>query len=709
MRLTLVHIKNFRGIENIELKFEQRVALIVGPNAIGKTSILEAIRVVKAILLPRYAEEARQVLVAIGALSPNYQFGSQQVDLSAVAGDITKPVEIRMGVKLSSAELTQLSNNAVQVAQALVRSSLAVNQDQAQLQLVQYLSSEEGKARLVDEERKATAYVQSLAENPEIVLCLTFNPSTGAIQGDNQMAQTVLGVIEGLQPPSKSLLSYFPADRAMPAGEVNIQLGAADMAAQVQSHVGQAATKYQRLKQAFVNSLIYNDAKTAKIKDEFNLIFSSLLDGKSFAGFQQSPIGALKVLVTESRSNRTFDIDLMSSGEKGLVLTMALIGQTVGEGGIVMIDEPELHLNPAVCKKLVGYLCDRLGGSHDLQFLLCTHSAEIFGAALQREDCEVFHLRSGKVVSKMYTSDVEEVQEALRRLGTSQMDIFSARGSLYVEGDSDVDILEAGFSQELAGFKLISLGGRQEVEKAVRELQAAETKKTLEHRHCFIFDLDHAPSGLVSSAEVKVIQWQRTCIENFLLDDKSLYDVVHAHAKNVGSRGEFWNTVQELALSQLKDLAIRKCYSDLQPDNPGFRPKELQKKNFDEAAEQLFSSLSKIRDQLSDLEANSWKRTFIEKCKEFVDSNRPKWERDWLILCDGKRVFSDLQGQYSMKLSSIELKKRVMRNMRADRAQTWSELSKKIADGVGQEVKVKLSVKPQFSYQYTLQPQGRFR
>jgi hypothetical protein len=44
------------------------------------------------------------------------------------------------------------------------------------------------------------------------------------------------------------------------------------------------------------------------------------------------------------QTNRTFDLDVMSSGEKGLILTCLLIGRSIVNGGIILVDEPELHL-----------------------------------------------------------------------------------------------------------------------------------------------------------------------------------------------------------------------------------------------------------------------------------------------------------------------------------------------------------------------------
>jgi predicted ATP-dependent endonuclease of OLD family len=58
------------------------------------------------------------------------------------------------------------------------------------------------------------------------------------------------------------------------------------------------------------------------------------------------------------------------------------------------MDEPELHLNPAVCKKILPFLNDVIAKPKDIQTILCTHSAEILGNAFERGDCGVYHLRS---------------------------------------------------------------------------------------------------------------------------------------------------------------------------------------------------------------------------------------------------------------------------------------------------------------------------
>lgn len=47
--------------------------------------------------------------------------------------------------------------------------------------------------------------------------------------------------------------------------------------------------------------------------------------------------GLVSVQIRQAADGRIFDIDAMSSGEKGLILTFLLIGRSVANGGIVLI------------------------------------------------------------------------------------------------------------------------------------------------------------------------------------------------------------------------------------------------------------------------------------------------------------------------------------------------------------------------------------
>jgi AAA15 family ATPase/GTPase len=58
MRIQRLDVENFRGLEGISFQPDKPLNVIVGPNAVGKSTVLEAIRLVKAMLAPRYFQDS---------------------------------------------------------------------------------------------------------------------------------------------------------------------------------------------------------------------------------------------------------------------------------------------------------------------------------------------------------------------------------------------------------------------------------------------------------------------------------------------------------------------------------------------------------------------------------------------------------------------------------------------------------------------------
>lgn len=82
----------------------------------------------------------------------------------------------------------------------------------------------------------------------------------------------------------------------------------------------------------------------------------------------------------------------------------------------------------------------------------------------------------------------------------------------------------------------------------------AERKGELDTPKCFIFDRDNMPTELSSTKLVKVLQWKRKCLENYLIDEKIIYDVLKApdiSKKSIVARGEVPEIFKRIATSQI--------------------------------------------------------------------------------------------------------------------------------------------------------------
>ena len=683
MWLHSVNIRNFRTIDNLTIEFDQRTNVIVGPNAVGKTTVLEAIRLAKATLAPRTQNELQSVFIGLGAISPH---NPTVLNSAALARDPGRLVEIDLFYKLIPSEIDHLEFLIPLIANSIVRAETgAAGMVQNQIALVQYLSSQNGQQHLTT----ATKLISSAIPNIKIIglisLKLRIDPSNGVVNGLNQIDQLIFSAMESRLPTYQALFSYFPADRAMPIGEITIQIGGPDAMAQLESHNSQPQTKYHRLKPTIVNNMILSDVNRAKMNDDFAKIFEKILKDRILEGVHINELGLVSIKIKEISSNRVFDIDGMSSGEKGLILMFLLISQSISKGGLVLIDEPELHLNPAVCKLLLPFLIEEYLVPNDVQAIICSHSPEILSCAFDSPLTRLLQLKSPTVISRIYPEDKTEVFDALRRLGVSTSDVLFAAGSIFVEGDHDKDILEAGFGRLLTKFNMTQLGGRQNIEKEIKTLQDADNINDISTLKCFIFDLDNAPTTLKSSKNVRIVQWKRRCLENYLIDNKIIYDLLsdrdNCPVPLVG-RGELQTELFNLAFNQLQDFVSNDVYNKYFYENLGIRPKELVGKQFSEMSNILFGRINTLKKQIESLSEIDWKKEFIEKCEAEVSLRAGDWKPQWITLCDGKRFFSDLHQKYKLKMKPLKFKKMIIERMQHEKSEGWILIQSLLTEGL---------------------------
>ncbi|MDH3690731.1 MAG: AAA family ATPase [Gammaproteobacteria bacterium] len=680
MKIQRCQIKNFRGLSDIDLVFENKTCLVAGPNAIGKSTVLEAIRLNRAVLLPRYPTEGQSVLHALGAVqNPNQiMLRGGYFDFSAIARDANTPLNINLDVILNDDELRKINASLDQLAYDHLRGSLGNQGQQDQLALTQYLSSPEGRARYKEGQREMQDYAGTLNTTDPLSLKMIIFPN-GQARGDDAKAQLVAGFLERSLSPSEALFSIFTADRALPTGEAAIQLGAGDADNQIKSHIAEPNLKYQRLKHGIANATLLKQ----EVEKDFQIIFDEILPGKKLAGLSISPIGNFRVAIQEEGLARPFDIDSLSSGEKGLILTFLIIRRTIAKGGIVLIDEPELHLNPGVCRKLLNFLIDHCIKTNDVQAVICTHSAEILNTAYERSDCDIHHLKAHDNATPIFRGDFDEMFQALGRLGVSPAESFFYEGNVFVEGPVDEEILVEGFRSTLGDrIKVTSLGGRKAVEAEIRNLQASEKTRKLDKMHCFLFDQDRDTTALCSTPLVKVVQWDRYCLENYLLNLQILYDVFNGTPNvDLPDRGIFANKVKELAKRQIRPIVARQIYEPDRPRSPGLANEDLSD-DYADMAEILAKKLTSLRSSVSKLDIDAWKVNFLKAVDNKHTEVDEQWDTGWAELCDGKKLLEVVCREYSVNRDRTEIKKDIVRRLRDQQTVEWQNVDKKLREAI---------------------------
>lgn len=670
MHISHITIKNFRALENIDCDLSKRINVIVGPNGVGKTTIIQAARLVKGLIAARSQNEAMQVLISLSAASPHFP---QRIFLQSLARDLKYPVEIRCTYQLSSDEVATVSSAIPE----FVQNTVAARAGQTFVNptaLIQYLQSETGQAAQVAVTKEVSAAIGRLEKDASLMVGLTIDASTGAMAQADPLGGPIIGFLDQRLPPSLTYFSYFPADRALPMGEVNLQLGAPDAQQQLEAHSSQPQLKYQRLKNTILSSLVINQPDAPSIKQDFETIFSGLLRGRTIKNITLNELGLLSIMTQDTVTGREIELDSLSSGEKNIALTFLLVARSIAKGGIALFDEPELHLNPAVSRDLLPFIMREYALGRDIQFIMCTHSPEVLSGAFKDESCTHLHLKSASDLTPVGKRAIDEYSDALQRLGTSFSETLFYEGTIFVEGDSDIVFLETGFPELIKKYQLKDRGGRREIEKTVLEIQSFEKKGQKVDPIFLIFDLDDEPTKLQNSESVRLLQWPKRCVENYMIDIDVLAELLrddNITTTKVGSAGEVHNLLRDLAFEQLDGLAARNVYVSRGYRAPSFLRSDLEQVGKKEIAEALYGRMKDAQKSMPNVDKDQWVEEFIASVEAEKAKLKLSWEAKWKDLCDGKQLISDLHKKLKFRMSEASLKERIVRKMRDLGSDNW--------------------------------------
>lgn len=562
--------------------------MVAGPNGSGKTALFDAIRIFKEALAgySRRTPGQSQVHQILSQVGPVVTIGADQTRISA-----------SIQITRMEAEVIELPEEHPLFLDATVSVS-AVPSGQSE--------------RVTSISGVDVQYLQNLF---------------GVKYGD----ESLLGVVD-----------HIGADRRFASNQVaSINFSDEYAETELQRLVANSVDKFQNLTQDLVMMRMLDmDERERQVDTPSNYIesvrdiFRHFLPDREFLGVDMPPAfrGPPRVLV--GSGGVTHDINQLSSGQREILMTYTHLEKLRPTGSIILFDEPELHLHAALQRRVISHL-QRLLERGNNQIWVITHSEEIVGST---EYDSLFSTTANGDPALVPVSNKAERLELLQSLGASIGLQLTSPKILFLEGDSDADLLQLLFDTLPAGLSLVPTAGKGNLMRLTGT--AMELLETVIRDGQFYLvrdrDIEDNPMKLDQLAEKyrhKFFVWNRYHIENYLLDEEAIFSVLcedddipdPTSCEGLGAQLRF-------EADQQRDTVLaRRIESTLNQhlrNRMQLNPQEGVRSSLEKAAQQR---LKRTKEYLDPPQI----QTLLDETEAELNEH---WEENWKGLCIGREV-----------------------------------------------------------------------
>lgn len=220
--------------------------------------------------------------------------------------------------------------------------------------------------------------------------------------------------------------------------------------------------------------------------------------------------------------------DELSSGESELItlaieLLVFALSTKEGHRGLLLFDEPDVHLHPDLQARLMRFLTD-LVDKHNFDVIIATHSVAILAELSNNSESAVHFMRTGDAA--LHFGGIDEIyKDLLPVFGAHPLtELFNKTRTLLLEGEDDVRIWQEAVRTTNGRLKLtpIGCGGTPNItsyEKRMAEIISSvyENGKAYSLR-----DGDGAIEELSNEGPIVKMRMRCYSTENLLLSDDVL-------------------------------------------------------------------------------------------------------------------------------------------------------------------------------------------
>jgi len=536
------------------------MVIIAGQNGSGKSCIFDALRLLKSVYGGYQHNEWQQWL---GEFQIDNSTPSR--DLRTLFNDPTKELRVACDFSLSDDERRYLRSNANEVLREAVWKSTVPDAYQwggTQMNSLSPQYRQREQEVLAKVSQFFPRFMQEL-EADTLHGEFFIPPGTG-LHVAEAMALSAIFMI--YRPKDIGVFEFHGAQRHYNRENIqniNLNLSATEQR-NSQSALYNLANKYNNVKSEMAASYVkiilaekagVSSDQQKNLTNTLKELFSTFFPDKEFLGPQATADGALTFQVKTS-SGSYHDLDELSAGEKEILYGYLRVRNNAPKRSIILMDEPELHLNPRLIRGLPQFYHKNLGEALDNQLWLVTHSDALLREVVGNKNYNVYHMLScgntpaGESQLKPL-SIAADLDRALIDL-VGDLAAYHPGGKVIIfegGGDTDFDqkVVATLFPQLQGKANLISGSNKMRVRALHETLDRASRDGALPFQFYAVTDKDSDPSAS-SSASVNVFTWDAYHIENYFLDPSIIRKVLNSI--NFTSA-----TSEEVILNDLKECA----------------------------------------------------------------------------------------------------------------------------------------------------------
>ena len=564
MKIEALEITNFRGIKRAKATQLGDLVVLVGPNGSGKSCILDAIRLIKSVYGGYQVNEWNLWMGEFQILKTTEQWEFKQL-----LRNVDEPAEIKVDVTLSERESEYLREKQFDLMEEQAFLSLFPGQQVSEWHRIK----REGVPLAADtrtaiDQQRVRLQQQLMRELDQFT-----HTAYASIHQTGQLATrpclTLTAIWRTFQLGRVGVIDYHGSHRnyAREAiGGINLNLERQEEQ-QKQHALYNYSNKYTNIKTEMATEYVQETLRSKSgqqrrpqgrtLEETLRVLFKTFFPGKKFTGAQAASDGTLKFPV--NIGNIEHDINELSSGEKEILYGYLRLRRSAPRDSIILLDEPELHLNPKLIQGLPQFYEQHLVRALGNQMLLVTHSDALLREALTVSRATVLHMQEAK--------EEEHTENQLKRVEEHQDEdhvVMELVGDIagYRPGGKVVifEGINAGFDVRMTTrlfpefdrkMNFIAGGGREGVEKLHKCLESENRDVGIEIYS--IVDKDwHEQRGGKNR-----FSWDVYQIENYLLEETYVHEVVKEitlEANQLHESRDVEETLRELARSQIDEL-----------------------------------------------------------------------------------------------------------------------------------------------------------